>query len=190
MYQLKISIDAINPPIWRTIQVPETFTLNKLHHIIQIIFDWSNYHLYMFGIWGHKIGDPILWDDGETMWDKEIKIKDVLSNVGDTVPYEYDLGDSWKHTIVLEKTIIGGSKTPRCLDGARSAPPEDCGGVYGYRELVHHLKHPEKDGYIELLEWLGEEYDPERFDLAVVNRELKGLAKYIREFDEGNGLNT
>ncbi|MGA2823763.1 MAG: plasmid pRiA4b ORF-3 family protein [Bacteroidales bacterium] len=190
MYQLKISIDKITPPIWRTIQVPESFTFNQLHHIIQIAFGWTNSHLYKFGVWEHKIGDPILWGDGEIIWDKKIKVKDVLSKVGEKFPYEYDMGDSWKHTIVLKKIAVGGSKTPRCLNGARSAPPEDCGGVPGYQELIHHLKHPEKDGYIELLEWLGDDYDPERFDLAVVNRELKGLAEYIREFDEENGLNT
>jgi hypothetical protein len=190
MYQLRISIDNITPPIYRTIHVPETFTLNQLHHIIQIAFGWWNYHQYMFGLWENKIGDPILWDDGETKWDKKIRIKDVLSKFGDTFPYEYDLGDSWKHTIVLEKIDDSKSKNPRCIAGARSAPPEDCGGVHGYQELIHHRFHPEKDGYIELLEWLDDDYDPEKFDLKLVNRELRGLAKYIKEFDNENGLKS
>ncbi len=188
MYQLKITIDKITPPIWRTITVPKTFSLNKLHHIIQIAFGWWNYHLYQFGEWEHKIGDPILWDDGETTWDKKVKIKDVLKAVGDKLPYEYDMGDGWKHTVVLEKIEVGGLKGARCLDGARAAPPEDCGGIHGYQELIHHLHHPEKDGYIELLEWLEDNYDSERFDIEDVNTELRGLAKYIREFDKENEL--
>jgi hypothetical protein len=190
MYQLKITIDDITPPIWRLISVPETFSLNKLHHIIQISFGWTNSHLYMFGEYENKIGDPILWDDGETetLWDKKIKIKDVLKKEGDRLKYEYDMGDGWEHTVVLEKIEDRGSKTGKCLDGARNAPPEDCGGIDGYNELIHHRCHPEKDGYIELLEWLGDEYDPELIDLKKVNKELKGLVKYIQEFDEGNGL--
>ncbi|MCX6244649.1 MAG: plasmid pRiA4b ORF-3 family protein [Bacteroidetes bacterium] len=190
MIQLKITIDGITPPIWRSIQVPETYSLNKLHHIIQITFGWTNSHLYMFGEYENKIGDPILWEDSEspTLWDKKVKITDVLQNVGDELKYEYDMGDGWKHTVVLEKIEDGVLKGAKCLDGARNAPPEDCGGVHGYQELIHHRYHPEKDGYIELIEWLGEEYDPELFDLKVVNKELKGLVKYIREFDKENGL--
>jgi hypothetical protein len=190
MYQLKITIDRITPPIWRLIRVPETFSLNKLHHIIQLSFGWTNSHLYMFGDDENRIGDPILWEDSETgtLWDKKIKIKDVLQNAGDVLKYEYDMGDGWKHTVVLEKIEDGGSKTARCLDGARAAPPEDCGGIDGYNELIHHRCHPEKDGYIGLLEWLGDDYDSELFDLKKVNRELKGLAKYIKEFDKENDL--
>jgi hypothetical protein len=74
------------------------------------------------------------------------------------------------------------------LDSAGAAPNEDCGGIHGYQELIQHRYHPEKDGYIELIEWLGDEYNPEHFDLVSVNKNLKGLAKYIREFEEENEL--
>jgi hypothetical protein len=190
MYQLKITIDEIAPTIWRTILIPESYSLNKLHHVIQVSLGWTNSHLYLFGDYENKIGDPILWKDSETptLWDKKVKIKDVLLKVGDKLPYEYDMGDGWNHTIVLEKIEDGILKCAKCIDGARAAPPEDCGGIDGYKELLHHLLHPEKDGYIELLEWLGDDYDPEQIDLKAVNKELKGLVKYIREFDEGNGL--
>jgi hypothetical protein len=188
MYQLKIIIDGIDPPIWRSIQVPETFSLNKLHHIIQIIFGWTNSHLYCFWQDESPITDPRLWGDGTVQWDKKVKIMNVLKVIGDMLPYEYDMGDSWGHTIVLEKIDEGGLKAPRCLDGARAAPNEDCGGIRGYQELISHLRHPEKNGYLELLEWLGHDYDTEKFDLEGVNRRLKGLAKYIREFEEENDL--
>jgi hypothetical protein len=93
MYQLRITVDKITPPIWRVIQVPESYSLNQLHHIIQIAFGWWNYHLYMFGEYEKKIGDPILWEDSETetLWDKKVKIKDVLKMVGDKLPYEPNL---------------------------------------------------------------------------------------------------
>jgi hypothetical protein len=188
MYQLKIRIDDITPPIWRLISIPETFSLNKLHHIIQIAFGWMNSHLYCFWQEDVTITDPLLWGGGTVRWDKKVKIKDVLKVIGDVLPYEYDLGDSWQHSIILEKIEVCGLNARRCLDGGRNAPPEDCGGVHGYQELIQHRYTPEKDGYIELLEWLGEEYDPEHFDLSGVNRGLKGLAKYIKEFEKENGL--
>jgi hypothetical protein len=188
MYQLKITIDGIVPAIYRTIQVPESFSLNKLHHIIQIAFGWENSHIYCFMHADIPTTDPILWGGGTTMWDKKVKIKDVLFHVGDALPYEYDLGDSWKHTIVLEKIEPSLSKTVKCIDGERSAPPEDCGGVYGYQNMIHHLCHPEIDGYFELLEWLGDDFDLEHFDLELVNKNLRKLASYIREFEEDNGL--
>jgi hypothetical protein len=190
MYHIRITIDKIAPPIWRLIAIPETFSLNQLHHTIQISFGWTNSHLYMFGDDDNRIGDPILWEDSEspTLWDKKLKITDVLQNVGDELKYEYDMGDGWKHTVVLEKIEERALAGVKCLDGARNAPPEDCGGVHGYHELIHHRYHPEEDGYIELIEWLGDEYDSELFDLKAVNKELRGLVKYIKEFDEGNGL--
>ena len=188
MYHLKITIDGITPPIWRLIGIPETYTLNKLHHIIQIAFGWTNSHLYCFLQDDVPITDPLLWGGGTTLWDKKVKIMDVLKAVGDVMPYEYDLGDSWRHTVVLQKIEVGGLNAPRCIDGGRNAPPEDCGGIHGYQQLIQHRYHPERDGYIDLLEWLGDEYDPEHFDLVDVNKRLKGLAKYIREFEEGNGL--
>jgi len=188
MYQLKITILDISPPIWRTVQVQETFSLNKLHHIIQIAFGWENSHLYCFWNTDIPTTDPVLWGGGTTFWDKKVKIKDVLHEVGDSFSYEYDMGDSWKHLIVLEKFEDGGSKTVKCLAGARSAPPEDCGGAHGYNEMIHHLHYPEEDGYLELLEWLGDDFDSERFDLELVNKNLRKLATYIREFEEENGL--
>jgi hypothetical protein len=188
MYQLKITIDGITPTIYRTILVPETFTLNKLHHIIQIIFNWKNSHLYCFMHSDVPTTDPVLWGGGTTMWDKKVKIKDVFVEIGDELPYEYDLGDCWKHSIILEKIESSVSKIVKCIDGARSAPPEDCGGVYGYHALIYHLCHPEIDGYFELLEWLGDDFDLEMFDLELVNKNLRKLASYIREFEEENGL--
>lgn len=122
------------------------------------------------------------------MWDKKVLIKDVLVKVGDKLPYEYDLGDSWKHIIVLEKIESSLSKAVKCLAGSRSAPPKDCGGVHGYQNMIHHLCHPEIDGYFELLEWLDDDFDLEYFDLELVNKDLRKLASYIREFEEENGL--
>ena len=190
MYHLRITIEGITPPIWRLIQVSENYSFYKLHHIIQKTFGWTNSHIWCFLQEGDDvpITNPWLWGGGTTRWDKTIKLKTLLRKEGDSILYEYDQGDSWKHLIVLEKADDEKIKKPLCIDGKRAGPPEDCGGVGGYIEMIHHLHHPEKDGYLELLEWLGDEYDPEAFDLTAVNRNLKSLNYFIRVFDEENGL--
>ena len=88
----------------------------------------------------------------------------------------------------MEKASEEKIKKPACIAGERADPPEDCGGIGGYNEMINHLLHPEKDGYLELLEWLGDHYDPEAFDIANVNRHLKSLNYFIRVFDVENGL--
>ena len=190
MYQLRITIEGITPPIWRQVEVSENYSFYKLHHIIQKIFGWTNSHIWCFLHEGvdAPITNPWLWGGGTTRWDKTIKLKALLRKEGDSILYEYDQGDSWKHLIVLEKADGLKITKPLCVDGKRAGPPEDCGGVGGYGEMIHHLHHPEKDGYLELLEWLGAEYDPEAFDIAAVNRNLKSLNFFIRLFDEENGL--
>jgi hypothetical protein len=89
--------------------------------------------------------------------------------------YEYDFGDGWEHGIQLEK-IVGpepGVHYPRCLAGRRACPPEDCGGVWGYAELLEILADPRHPEHAERLEWLGGPIDPEAFDPDEVNNLLK-----------------
>jgi hypothetical protein len=101
----------------------------------------------------------------------------VLVRKGQKLLYEYDFGDSWEHEIVVEKMLPFDprAKYPACLDGARACPPEDCGSFPGYMGILEALKAPKKtEEQKELLEWLEEGYDPERFDLEAVNRRLAG----------------
>src|SRR5512145_790286 len=111
IYQFKISLNEIRPAIWRRFVVSANITLYELHHIIQIIMGWQNYHLHDFQIDGQIYGDPA--DD----------------EFGD----EYDFGDSWQHTLTLEKILPPDAykRLPLCLGGNRACPPEDVGGVNG-----------------------------------------------------------
>ena len=88
--------------------------------------------------------------------------------------YEYDFGDSWQHEIVLEKTLEPEPRVryPRCVEGERACPPEDCGGVWGYAELREAIADPKHESHEEMLEWIGGEFDPERFSVDEVNKEL------------------
>lgn len=185
MYQLKITINDITPPIWRRLLVSEHISLYKLHHIIQETFGWSNYHLYYFGEETSKIGDPVLWDDKETQPDRLITIRRILNTGNPTLTYTYDMGDDWVHTIELEQVLPQMKTQRKCIGGERRCPPEDCGGVSGYYEILETLKHPGTTEYDELIVWLDGRTDPEFIDIRMINAHLGLLSEYIREYEEG-----
>ena len=81
------------------------------------------------------------------------------------------MGDSWMHEVVVEK--IDPETAPlACLDGARACPPEDCGGVCGYEDLVKAVRDPKHENHAEMLEWIEGEFEPEFFDLKETNKAL------------------
>ncbi|MEK6947549.1 MAG: plasmid pRiA4b ORF-3 family protein [Nanoarchaeota archaeon] len=171
--QLKITLEGIFPKIWRRFLVKDNITFQKLHDIIQIVMGWGNYHLYGFYVDKEKIGLPDPHFDNEQLNAKKIKIKDKLS-VKQKFGYVYDFGDNWEHMLTVEK-ILDDKETaiPVCLEGERAGPPEDCGSYPGYYELMNirgNKKHPE---YKErIVEWLGEDFDFEKFNLNEINKEL------------------
>lgn len=167
---LTITIDDIEPPIWRRMRVPSSTTLARLHQHIQTAFGWWDYHLHLFEIRDTTYGV----NDGED-WGRPIKdeaavtLADVAT-VGASFIYTYDLGDNWNHTIAVEAVEDGSpEEIPSCLDGARSRPPEDCGGPHGYEHLLEVLQDPKHDKHEHLSEWAGLDFDPEFFDTRAVN---------------------
>lgn len=174
VYQFKITLRNIKPPIWRRIQVPETYSFWDLHVAIQDAMDWSDYHLHVFEIINPSTGLEVeigipekeYGEYGDTLDEKRKKIADYFSMENPTANYEYDFGDSWEHKIRLEKILPRekGVNYPRCIGGKRACPPEDCGGIWGYERLLEILKDPKHEEHEEMLEWLGEEFDPELFD--------------------------
>ena len=108
--------------------------------------------------------------------EKKFRLCDLLHAPEDWLIYEYDFGDSWEHEVFVEKILPGApAKTVTCLAGARAAPPEDCGGVPGYYNLLEAIAHPKHRGDQELLEWLGEPYDPAAFHPDALNSLFKKL---------------
>lgn len=176
IYQLKITLKGSQPPIWRRVQVPADITLAELHDVIQSVMGWTDSHLHAFSIGQTQYGsvDPEFGlDDAE---DEEVAVlNQVVQRPKSKFTYEYDFGDSWEHELVLEKILPPepGARYPRCLDGARHGPPEDCGGIWGYAELLEAIQDPEHDSHEEMLEWVGGDFDPEVFDLESINRRLR-----------------
>lgn len=185
VFELRVELERTEPVVWRQLVAPETLTFYELHHAIQIAFGWRNYHLYSFNMDDQAIGNPDLVEDEEIINDKTIFINQVFQKKGDVLQYEYDFGDGWMHKITVEAINPNDAeiKNTVCIDGRMACPPEDCGGIPGYenlKEAMKDKKHPEHD---DLIMWLGKSFDPEEFYLQKVNKELKKIKTYIKEYE-------
>ncbi len=177
IYQVKISLRGARPPIWRRLELPGDISLAGLHRTIQTAFGWEDSHLHVFetpyGAFG--VADREMGHRAE----KPVTLEQVAPGAGNQVHYLYDFGDNWEHEIVVEKLLDRQAVAyPRCTGGRRAAPPDDCGGVWGYAELVKVLADPAHPDHEEQLEWLGlrsaDDFAPARFDADEVNRALNG----------------
>jgi hypothetical protein len=174
VYQLKVTLEDIKPAIWRRLQVPSDITLGKLHFVLQDALGWENSHLHHFLVGERRIGMVDVDEVDDELEDEDtVKLAGIVSEGGRFI-YEYDFGDSWRHDILVEKVITVETKPkhPLCIDGGRACPPEDCGGTYGYADLLKALKRPTKRN-AALREWLGDGYDPESFDPASTNAAIR-----------------
>lgn len=183
VYQLKISLDKIRPPIWRRVLVAGNCSLARLHGIIQTIMPWDGGHLHVFEHAGVEYG-PTSGDSQVERARSEARawLDDLKLVEGSRFRYWYDFGDSWYHTILVEKmlplsAVADQAALPLVLAGKRACPPDDCGGPWGYAEMLEVLadpKHPDHDHWSE---WIGDDFDPEEFDLEAANEALSRLRK-------------
>jgi hypothetical protein len=173
VYQLKVTLKGIRPPIWRRVQVGDC-TLGVLHQVIQAALGWTDSHLHSFEVGGEQYGEPDP-ESGVTS-ERRLELSAIASAGVKKFTYTYDFGDNWEHTIEIEKTLPAeaGVRYPRCLTGKRACPPEDCGGPWGYADFLAAIQDPAHEGHEEMLEWAGGEFDPEEFDLDAVNAALAG----------------
>jgi hypothetical protein len=185
IYQLKITLREISPPIWRRVQVSSNMTLGDLHWVIQTAMGWTNSHLHSFTIEGLEYGmilpDELGFDDIETHDETLVKLNKIIPGEKFKFPYLYDFGDSWEHDILVEKVLpVDPAATyPTCLQAKRACPPEDCGGTSGYAQLLEVMQNPRHDDYESMLEWLGGAFAPEAVDLQKINLELTHTWKQI-----------
>jgi len=106
--------------------------------------------------------------------ERTVRLSKVLWRPGAKLIYTYDFGDNWQHAVVLEKILplLADLKYPVCIDGKLACPPEDCGGIPGYYELIEALADPEHERHEEISEWISEDFDPQAFSVENVNRML------------------
>lgn len=177
--QLKITLKGSKPPIWRRVLVDKDATLEDLHYIIQHAMGWYSSHLWTFELGNESFGPVdkggMGFEPGDVDDAAEQKIGALASHEKAKFTYTYDMGDSWEHQILVEKVLsrVPGQQYPFCTDGKLNCPPEDCGGIWGFYNLVAVLQDPKHPEHKEMKKWIGGKYDPQKFDLATVNRRLK-----------------
>ena len=142
--RFRIDLVGYKPPIWRRVLIPDNYTFEEFHQVIQALFEWEDYHLYQFEGDGFLIEREPEEDDlfgipfgvDQVVASKDILLKDYFEEVGEKIEYVYDFGDWWEHKIVLESietvTSIQDSyqldakkQLPYCLKGKKDAPEED-----------------------------------------------------------------
>lgn len=141
---------------------------------------WTNSHLYRFKIGGQEYGEP---DPDNEFYElhfknsRRMKLGKVVTNKGDAFRYEYDFGDMWEHMLVVEDILEyqPDMKYLVCLAGERACPPEDCGGPYGYANLLETIADPNHEDYHDMMTWLGGDFDPDKFDIDIVNMQLNSM---------------
>lgn len=183
-YRIRIDLDDVRPPVWRRIDVPSDLPLHRLHAVVQAAMGWWDSHLHAF-VMGPDSRDrdtaPFLTafdvEEGDTgMLENDVRLDEVLGEPGHRLFYTYDFGDDWEHTLKLEKVLPTGPAG--CVGGRRACPPEDCGGIPGYEDIVALHEGREPSGYgpndrEEMLEWLPEGWDPDEFDREAADEAVR-----------------
>lgn len=176
---VRIELKDSAPPIWRVVEVPTSITLKVLHDIVQAAMGWLDYHLWELVIDGHTYGLP-MDDDWGTVPRKvaaRTRLRDVLASGTTRIDYTYDFGANWEHNLIVSEVRSGdpGTAYPRFIEGERDCPPEDCGGIPGFYEMLEARADPEHSDHVAITEWL-DEYDPDELDVFPIQVALGRIA--------------
>lgn len=187
--RLRISLNDVEPEIWRTVDMPVSGSLKMLHGVIQAAMGWQDYHLWYFEVGDRRYGlpDPE-WPDSNLAAAKNVKLASIIDRGGRELTYTYDMGDDWRHAVVVEAVGPGdaGIKYPRFITGERRCPPEDVGGFPGFELFVDAMSDPAHEEHKQLRRWHGGPFQPDNIDelatrravAAIANRRHAGKAAY------------
>ncbi len=200
-FVVRLDLDDARPPIWRRLRLASDLRLTEVHDVIQSAMGWSDMHLHHFQM-GPDAKDfrvvpfltPFDLEEGETdgTLEADVRLDQVIAKPGHRLFYEYDFGDSWHHTIKLEKVEpwVDGDPVAVCVTGRRACPPEDVGGLPGYEEVLAALdgriEPGQEEWMAEKLAWLPVGFDPSAFDADDVNSDLReGPMPPLEEWHSG-----
>ena len=168
VHTLKVTLRSVKPPVWRRIEVESDVALDELSHIIELAMGWLGYHLHAFEADGvtYEQADRFEGFDREAREESDYRLSDVLTEVGTAMRWDYDFGDGWEHDIKVEAISPADPDAtyPRCIAGRRACPPEDCGGPWGYQDLLDAIADKGHHRHRELIDWLPPGWDPAHFD--------------------------
>ncbi len=175
---LRLSVAGTQPEIWRRLLVRESLWLSRLHDGIQIAFDWFDYQMHVFTVGERRFGNP---QAGATPVDddRDITLAEAGIPAEGRFSYRYHFGEGWTINGVVEeiRPLTKGERVPACLGGERAGPPEDCGGIEAFHDMLACLQEPNTELGREWREWVGPDYDPARCDAAAITRGLRKLPR-------------
>ena len=176
---LRIELKDSDPPIWRVVEVPTSITLKVLHDIVQVTMGWLDYHLWELVIDGQSYGLPMDedWDTAPRKVASRTRLREVLAPGTTMIDYTYDFGDNWEHNLIVSDVRRGEPDTayPRFIAGERDCPPEDCGGIPGFYEMLEARADPSHPDHAEITEWL-DGYDPDELEVFPIQVALGRIA--------------
>jgi len=176
---LRIELKDSDPLIWRELEVPTSITLKVLHDIVQTAMGWLDYHLWEMVIDRQTYGLPMDedWGTAPRKVASRTRLRDVLAPGTTRIHYVYDFGDYWEHSLIISDVRAGDRLTayPRFIAGERNCPPEDCGGIPGFYEMLEARADPEHPDHADVSDWL-DDYDPNELDVFPINGILGRIA--------------
>jgi len=138
---------------------------------------WEDDHLHEFCVGQRRFGPP---EPGDFMGmssaedERKAPLFSVLGRVGAKARYTYDFGDSWEHSIIVEKRLTADPNTayPVCTGGKLAGPRRIVEGSRDFTICWMRSATPVHDQHEESRDWLGDEFDPKAFSVDDVNRRL------------------
>ena len=184
IYQLKVTLRDIRPPIWRRLQVKSSTNLFQLHLMIQAAMGWENCHLHSFEVAGVEYGNPKQSYGLDYKDENKARLSSLLKQEKSKFFYNYDFGDSWEHIVLLEKILPqeADKSYPMCIKAKRACPPEDCGGAWGYPEFLEAIQNPDHPEHKQTTEWICYSFDSEFCDLQEINQKLLDYESLARDW--------
>lgn len=176
---LGLMVAGCAPRIWRRIVVKESMYLARLHDSIQVAFDWFDYQTHTFTLEDLRLGNPSKRDGVIVEDDRDLTLAELEVAKRGGMFYDYHFGEGWRVDIRVEQVlpVVKGVVYPSCIAGGRAGPPEDCGGVEAYHDMLACIAEPTTELGREWIEWLGPQHDTERCDLAEINKALRKFGK-------------
>lgn len=197
-YHIRIKLNNAPVKIWRELKVPSNISLALLAKFIIHAMGWGDYHLHQFrkkDIYYKSANE--LAEKGEMFGDygfyhrdrneEEHTLGEVLPAKGDRFVFEYDFGDSWTHDVWVKGIRDYAPGEPHevtLVKGQGACPPEDCGGVWGYEDLLAlRSKKRKSREEKERLEWYGmdfPDFDPEEYDLEDEQDYIEDFWEFVK----------
>ncbi len=178
--EIKVTLEDVEPPVTRTLQVPANIRLDRLHLILQAALGWTNSHLYMFEAGGANwgIADPDF--GGDDLPASKTTLSELLEDTQvKSFSYLYDFGDSWEHQLQITglSQAKPGELYPKLVEVAGRCPPEDIGGAPGYEMFLEATNDPSHPEHEEYSEWYDADFDPNNPETDILIFEVMRLAK-------------